>query len=172
MTILTVRHVTTYRYRRPVALGDHRMMFRPRDSYDQRLIESRLVITPEPDRIHWIHDPFGNCVAIARFKARASELRFESTIRVDHSGSDRLAPARCATPPVAQQHLRPDAEVCGGQVSFRSLPSLVSLFDHLVGGYEERIGHREVECLGGFEVDDKSVHRWLLKWQIARFLAA
>ena len=84
MTILTVRHVTTYRYRRPVALGDHRMMFRPRDSYDQRLIESRLVITPEPDRIHWIHDPFGNCVAIARFKGRASELRFESTIRVDH----------------------------------------------------------------------------------------
>ena len=48
MTILTVRHVTTYRYRRPVALGEHRMMFRPRDSYDQRLIESRLVITPEP----------------------------------------------------------------------------------------------------------------------------
>ena len=39
MTILTVRHVTTYRYRRPVALGEHRMMFRPRDSYDQRLIE-------------------------------------------------------------------------------------------------------------------------------------
>src|SRR5215472_1954063 len=45
-------------------------------------------------------------------------------------------------------------------------------FDHLVGGHEERIGHREVECLGSFEVDDKSVHRWLLKWQIARFLAA
>jgi transglutaminase-like putative cysteine protease len=84
MTILTVRHVTTYRYRRPVASGDHRMMFRPRDSYDQRLIESRLVITPQPVRIHWIHDPFGNCVAIARFKGRASELRFESTIRVDH----------------------------------------------------------------------------------------
>jgi len=54
MTILTVRHVTTYRYRRPVALGDHRMMFRPRDSYDQRLIESRLVITPEPVRVDWI----------------------------------------------------------------------------------------------------------------------
>src|SRR5882757_1267068 len=84
MTILTVRHVTTYRYRRPVALGEHRMMFRPRDSYDQRLIDSRLRITPEPAHIHWIHDPFGNCVALARFKTRASELRFESTIRVDH----------------------------------------------------------------------------------------
>jgi hypothetical protein len=42
MTILTVRHVTTYRYRRPVALGDHRMMFRPRDSYDQRLCISMV----------------------------------------------------------------------------------------------------------------------------------
>ena len=84
MTILTVRHVTTYRYRRPIAFGDHRMMFRPRDSYDQRLIDSRLRITPQPAHIHWIHDPFGNCVALARFKTRASELRFESTIRVDH----------------------------------------------------------------------------------------
>jgi transglutaminase-like putative cysteine protease len=60
------------------------MMFRPRDSYDQRLIDSRLLIIPEPVSIHWIHDPFGNCVALARFKTRASELRFESTIRVDH----------------------------------------------------------------------------------------
>src|SRR3954464_1638515 len=84
MTILTVRHVTTYRYRRPLAFGDHRMMFRPRDSYDQRLIDSRLRITPQPAHIHWIHDPFGNCVALARFKTRAGELRFESTIRVDH----------------------------------------------------------------------------------------
>src|SRR4029078_8589431 len=84
MTILTVRHVTTYRYRRAVAFGDHRMMFRPRDSYDQRLIDSRLLITPKPAHIHWIHDPFGNCVALARFNTRAAELRFESTIRVDH----------------------------------------------------------------------------------------
>ena len=50
MTILTVRHVTTYRYRRPIAFGDHRMMFRPRDSYDQRLLDSRLRITPKPAR--------------------------------------------------------------------------------------------------------------------------
>ena len=84
MTILRVRHVTTYRYRRPVAFGEHRMMFRPRDSYDQRLIDSRLLITPEPASLRWIHDPFGNCVALARFNTRASELRFESTIRVKH----------------------------------------------------------------------------------------
>src|ERR1035441_9854747 len=31
MLILTIRHVTTYHYKRPVAFGEHRMMLRPRD---------------------------------------------------------------------------------------------------------------------------------------------
>src|SRR6476660_7017322 len=84
MTILTVRHVTTYRYRRPVSFGEHRMMLRPRDSYDQRLIEVRLDIAPQPAALHWVHDVFGNCVAIARFSETAQELRFDSTIRLDH----------------------------------------------------------------------------------------
>ncbi len=48
LPILSVRHRTVYRYRRPVAFGEHRIMFRPRDSYDQRLIEATLDITPEP----------------------------------------------------------------------------------------------------------------------------
>jgi transglutaminase-like putative cysteine protease len=88
MTILSVRHVTTYRYRRPVAFGEHRMMFRPRDSYDQKLLDARLAIAPEPARFRWIHDAFGNCVAIAGFKGKARELRFESTIRLDHAPSN------------------------------------------------------------------------------------
>ncbi|MFL5227177.1 MAG: transglutaminase N-terminal domain-containing protein, partial [Microvirga sp.] len=56
MTILSVRHVTTYRYSRPVAFGEHRMMFRPRDSYDQKLIAAEVEITPEPAHFRWIHD--------------------------------------------------------------------------------------------------------------------
>src|SRR3954469_14240476 len=67
MTVLSVRHVTTYRYKRPVSFGQHRIMFRPRDSYDQKLIEADLVVTPQPRQIRWLHDPFGNCVAIAEF---------------------------------------------------------------------------------------------------------
>ena len=39
MTILTVKHVTTYAYGVPVRLGEHRMMLRPRDSNDQRLLK-------------------------------------------------------------------------------------------------------------------------------------
>ncbi len=37
MPVITVRHVTTYRYKQPVGFGEHRMMLRPRDSYDQKL---------------------------------------------------------------------------------------------------------------------------------------
>jgi transglutaminase-like putative cysteine protease len=85
LTILAVHHVTTYRYKRPVGFGEHRIMFRPRDSYDQRLLESRLTITPQPASVRWIHDVFGNCVALARFSGRAAELRFESHIQLAHS---------------------------------------------------------------------------------------
>ena len=90
MKILTVRHLTIYRYKQPVSFGEHRMMLRPRDSYDQRLIEARLVIEPEPTTLNWMHDAFGNCVAIARFSGRAAELKFDSTIRLDHERNNAL----------------------------------------------------------------------------------
>src|SRR5271156_221758 len=64
MRLITVRHITAYRYKQPVSFGEHRMMLRPRDSYDQKLIEAKLVIEPEPSVLNWTHDAFGNCVAI------------------------------------------------------------------------------------------------------------
>jgi len=85
MPTLTIRHVTTYRYRRPVAFGEHRMMLRPLQSHDQSLIDAKLVITPTPTNIRRTHDAFGNQVDIARFAHHAEELRFESTIRLDKS---------------------------------------------------------------------------------------
>jgi transglutaminase-like putative cysteine protease len=84
MARLTVRHTTTYRYRQPVAFGEHRIMFRPRDSYDQRLLDARIDIDPKPRSLHWMHDVFGNCVAIANFAGRADRLQFESSITLDH----------------------------------------------------------------------------------------
>ena len=88
MTILTVRHITTYQYKQPVSFGEHWMMLRPRESHDQRLLESKLEITPKPTNLRWIQDAFGNHVAIARFAGRAEALRFDSTIRLDHSPAD------------------------------------------------------------------------------------
>jgi transglutaminase-like putative cysteine protease len=87
MPILTVRHVTTYRYRQPVAFGEHRMMLRPRDDDDQKVLQSELEITPRPSQLDWSRDSFGNHVATAQFAHRAAELRFESTIRLDQAPS-------------------------------------------------------------------------------------
>src|SRR6266851_2456723 len=88
MTILTVRHITTYHYKRPVSFGEHRMMLRPRESHDQRVLEARLEITPKPANLRWVRDVFGNHVAIARFAGRAEALRFDSMVRLDHSPAD------------------------------------------------------------------------------------
>jgi transglutaminase-like putative cysteine protease len=88
MPILSVRHVTIYRYNRPVAFGEHRMMLRPRDDEDQRVIATELEITPRPEQLAWARDSFGNHVATAHFGGRARELRFVSTIRVDHRSRD------------------------------------------------------------------------------------
>src|SRR5258708_9723450 len=80
MTILTVKHRTLYRYTERVTFGEHRLMFRPRDSHDLRLLETALAITP-PASVRWLHDVFGNSIAIARFNDMASELSFTSSFR-------------------------------------------------------------------------------------------
>jgi len=84
MSLLTVRHVTVYRYSEPVKFGEHRMMFRPRESHDLRLLNSSLEITPGPARLRWLHDAFDNSVAVATFNGPATELRFESTVALEH----------------------------------------------------------------------------------------
>ena len=91
MPIFIVRHVTSYIYRRPVTFGEHRMMLRPRDDDDQRVLESEFAITPAPSQISWTRDSFGNHVATARFEERASELRLECTIRLDRVPAGFLA---------------------------------------------------------------------------------
>ncbi len=84
MSLLTVRHVTVYRYSRPVGFGEHRMMFRPRESHDLRLLTSKLDITPRPASLRWLHDAFDNSVAVATFDGKTTELRFDSTITLEH----------------------------------------------------------------------------------------
>lgn len=84
MSLLTVRHSTVYRYSEPVRLGEHRMMFRPRESHDLRLIRSNLLIDPQPSSLRWLHDPFDNSVAVATFEGETNELTFESTVTLEH----------------------------------------------------------------------------------------
>ena len=50
MPILDIKHVTTYRYNRPVSFGEHRMMLLPRDDDDQKVLECEIDIRPKPVR--------------------------------------------------------------------------------------------------------------------------
>jgi transglutaminase-like putative cysteine protease len=84
MSFLTVRHLTVYRYSKPVGLGEHRMMFRPRESHDLRLLKTKLEITPAPTTLRWLHDVFDNSVAVATFDTSTTELRFDSLVTLEH----------------------------------------------------------------------------------------
>ena len=85
MTFFSVHHTTTYRYKKLVRPGRHQILFRPRDSFDQRLLDSSLTVTPDPAEVRWIHDVFGNCVALVEFAARTEILTFELVIRLEHT---------------------------------------------------------------------------------------
>jgi transglutaminase-like putative cysteine protease len=84
MPTVSIDHVTRYRYRSEVAFGEHRILLRPRESYDQRVLAAELSITPEPDSLRWIQDVFGNAVAITTFSQRADQLEIRGQATVEH----------------------------------------------------------------------------------------
>jgi transglutaminase-like putative cysteine protease len=89
MKLLTVRHATTYRYDAPVTFGQHRLMLRPRDSHDLRLVGADLTLSP-PGRLRWMHDVFGNSVALVDFREPAAELSITSTLTIERHALTRL----------------------------------------------------------------------------------
>ncbi|MBR0714451.1 transglutaminase family protein [Bradyrhizobium liaoningense] len=91
MPLLTIHHKTEYRYDRPVAFGEHSIMLRPRDGHDLRVLDSRLEIAPEPMSLRWIHDVFGNSVAIAGFDERADRLTFNWHVTVEYNPVEEFA---------------------------------------------------------------------------------
>jgi len=91
MRLLTVRHATTYRYARPVSFGPHRLMLRPRDSHDLRLVGAELTLSP-PAHVRWMHDVFGNSVALADFQTPAATLTIVSTLKIESYGIGPVFP--------------------------------------------------------------------------------
>jgi transglutaminase-like putative cysteine protease len=85
MPILSVRHLTRYRYRKPVAFGEHRMMLRPQEGPDQRLIAYDLRIGPAPAPVRWLNDVHGNAIAVADFPHRAATLEIEAGFTVEQT---------------------------------------------------------------------------------------
>lgn len=167
MASMTIRHVTTYRYRKPVAFGEHRVMFRPRDTDGQKVLTAHLVISPPPASLDFMEDGFGNQIGVARFSARAMELRFESIVDVERSpnANSSLDGARAGSFPVfydeaempqlwsfmERQHPDPDDAI--GLWASGFLPAGVSTgnFELLVAmtrGIRERFRYRRREEKG------------------------
>lgn len=85
MTILRVQHVTSFDYASEVRFCDHRLMVRPRDGHDQRLLSVDLQVSPVPREIRWVQDVFGNVIAVTSFAEPADQLRFEASILLENT---------------------------------------------------------------------------------------
>ncbi len=82
-------HTTIYRYREPVRFGEHRVMFRPRDSHDLRVLATDLQVGPEAT-VRLIQDPHSNSIAIVQPAVEASELRIQCSFTIEHAHSQNL----------------------------------------------------------------------------------
>jgi transglutaminase-like putative cysteine protease len=87
--ILQVEHTTTYRYARPVAFGEHRVMFRPRSGYDVQVLDLSLDIKPQSD-IRWVQDVFSNAVTLVTPRTESDTLEIVARFKIEHFGSAGL----------------------------------------------------------------------------------
>ncbi len=83
MPRVRVKHSTEYTYQAPVRLLSHRLMLRPRDSHDLRLLETRLTVSPPARTTRWAHDVFGNSVCYLVFPEAPTVTALRITSRLD-----------------------------------------------------------------------------------------
>lgn len=88
--IYDITHTTEYRYARPVKLGEHRVMFRPRDSHDVRVLATDLQVSPPAQDIRLIQDVYSNSVALVQPATPADHLKVVCLFTVEHTGTRAL----------------------------------------------------------------------------------
>jgi len=133
MPHVRVVHSTEYRYARPVRLTAHRLMLRPRDSHDLRLLDATLGISPPARTTRWAHDVFGNSVCMVDWTdARTDLLRIVSTLDLEHYPVD-----------TALQHeaLDPVAETYPFSYASEEFPDLARLLERHHPDPERRGDH-------------------------------
>jgi transglutaminase-like putative cysteine protease len=89
MQRLKIFHETIYSYTRPIVLGAHKLLVRPRDGHDIRIEASKLDIFPAA-LVSWHRDELDNSVALATFADMPTKtLRITSEVTVTHYLSSR-----------------------------------------------------------------------------------
>lgn len=102
MSRLRIEHETTYRYLAAVQFGAHRLVLRPREGHDLRVLEMCLAIEPRCEVV-WSRDLFGNSVATAHFREPGEVLRIHNSVLVEQTARfpiEPRVPARVAFPVV------------------------------------------------------------------------
>ena len=84
-------HTTIYRYREAVSFGEHRVMFRPRDSHDQRVLATDLAVSPT-SIVRMIQDPHSNSIALVQPLESATELKIVCSFTMEHAQGGEMAP--------------------------------------------------------------------------------
>ena len=79
---LHITHTTTYRYRRPVRFGPHRLVLRPREGHDLRVERMHLDLSPA-HQLQWTRDIFGNSVALVEWTEASDTLAIANDVIVD-----------------------------------------------------------------------------------------
>ncbi|MET0541056.1 MAG: transglutaminase family protein [Variovorax sp.] len=77
-----IRHTTIYSYNQPVTFGLHRVMFRPRDSHDSRVLATDLQVSPAAN-VRLIQDPHSNSVALVQPLGEATELKVVCSFTIE-----------------------------------------------------------------------------------------
>jgi transglutaminase-like putative cysteine protease len=132
MPRVRVSHTTEYRYARPVRPTTHRLMLRPRDSHDLRLLSATLEVTPPPASTRWAHDVFGNSVATLDWDPRVAmtTLRLVSRLDLEHFP---------AAGGISQGQLDPAAGTYPFRYAEAEFPDLLSLLERHHSDPEGRV---------------------------------
>ena len=86
MITLRIHHTTAYRFHQPVSFGPHRLMLRPRENRDLRLLASSVIVNPDAT-VTWAQDVFGNAVAVASFRTMSTSLVIDSVADIELSAA-------------------------------------------------------------------------------------
>ena len=163
--IYKISHRTRYKYRQPVTFGEHRMLFRPRESHDLRVLATDLKVTPAAT-IRLILDAHSNSIALIQPLVEASELELLSSFTIEQAPSNEALPiARSAREfPFAysederidlEHYLRPHHDDpkgiladwarqflnAGGSTSTEGL--LLAMNQHIKDNFRYRVRHEE-----------------------------
>lgn len=84
-----ILHTTTYRYSSAVTFGEHRVMFRPRDSHDLRVLATDLEVSPASG-VRMIQDAFSNSIALVTPEAPSDVLEIVCSFTIEHADSLNL----------------------------------------------------------------------------------